>query len=178
MDDRLAERLEDRQGSLVGRNAAADHDRERAGDGALVAAAHRRVEHLGPGGGSTLRQLAGSARGDRAHVDGQPAGSQRLERAVRAEVDLANLGRVGQHRDQDVGGGRDLGRRGAGPRALGRQRGHGRGVDVEDGQPVARLQQVAGHGPAHDPEADQPERQLVVHQRFSMPRSAVPETGV
>ena len=44
MDNRLTHRLEDRQRSFQIRLIAADHDAERAGDGAFIAAADRGIE--------------------------------------------------------------------------------------------------------------------------------------
>ena len=51
-------------------------------------------------------------------IASQP-GRRRLERAVGPEVDLAHLGRVGEHRDEDVGRRRDAPRGVPGGRALG-----------------------------------------------------------
>ena len=89
---------------------AADHDRERAVDGADLAAAHRRIEHrrapLAGLSGKTTRRV----RRDRAHVDDDAVRLERAEDAGLSFEDLRDVGSVRQHRDDgprlagDVGG--------------------------------------------------------------------------
>ena len=79
-------------------------------------------------------EVARDARRDRAHVDREPAGSERLERAVRAQVDLLDLGRVGQHRDEDVAGGGDFARRRGRRGAFGGELRDRVAIDVVDDQ--------------------------------------------
>ena len=122
VDDGPAHHLEDRPCALEGGLRATDHDGERAGDGALVAAADGSIERLRTGRRGTLGEVARVAGCDGAHVDGQPARAEGLEGAVGAEVDLLHLRGIGQHRDEHVGVGGDLGGAAAGAGALSDQR--------------------------------------------------------
>ena len=84
VDDRRPERPEHGLRPGKGGLAPAHHDRERPRDRPLVAAAHRRVHHLGPGSLGSRGELAGHAGGDRAHVDRQPARARRGARKEHA----------------------------------------------------------------------------------------------
>jgi hypothetical protein len=53
--------------------------------------------------------LHGCRRGDRAHIDEEMAARHDLSDTIAAEHDLAHLGRVGQHGDDDPGSLRNLG---------------------------------------------------------------------
>ena len=82
---------------------AADHDRERPVDRAHLAAANRRVEHRRRRvAAEPLRERARRTGIDRAHVDDQRPGAAPPEHAVGTEHHLLDVGRVGQHRDDDV----------------------------------------------------------------------------
>ena len=134
---------------------AAHDGREGAGDGPALAARHGAVEgvlaaHLGRTG-DIAREL-GRARGE---VDEIGAFLGAGEQTVTCEVDLLDIGGEPDHGEDDVGVTGGLGR-GVGPgSALGDQ-GVGLGLRaVEDGERIARVEDVAGDGGAHDAGADE-----------------------
>jgi len=96
------------------------------------------------------------AGGDRRHVDAQHPGRGAGRNAIRADQRLVHLLAVDDHRDDDVAGGADLGRRGrdSAP-VLGDPRlGLGAGA-VVDGQLVPGAGQIRRLARSHDPEADE-----------------------
>jgi hypothetical protein len=80
-----------------------------------------------------------------------------------AQVDRPDLRGVRQHRDEDVGSGRDLPGRPAGGGTFGDERSDPGRDHVVDDQPIPRAKQVGGHRPAHDPKADEPDRGCLTH---------------
>ena len=151
----VADGIEHRAHALERRRVAADHDRQRAVDGADLAAAHRRVEHRHAPGGGLLRQLPGDGRRDRAHVDDDAALPHGLEYAAGAFEHQADVWRVGHHRDDDVALRGHLSRRAGARRAGLDHRVHGRLAAAvrDDREPL--LEQVEHHGLPHEPETDE-----------------------
>ena len=157
VDDVLAEHGEDRLGARDRRVGAADHD--------------RRVERVDALGLHRGRDLARRRGRDRAHVDVQRAALDPVDDAVLAEHDRLDVGRVGEHRDDDVAARGDVLRRGSGGRAVGDELVDRPARAVERDHREAGAQEVAGHRLPHDPQADETDGGLCAHDATS-PASA------
>jgi hypothetical protein len=110
-NDRLAHRLEERPHLLDGVLVAADHDREGGVAGADIAPGDGRVDRgdaLRPGRVVDLDRQRGLAR---RHIHDRRAVACALENAVRPEDHRADIVRVADDREHDLGGGRNAGRR-------------------------------------------------------------------
>src|SRR5580704_3775912 len=153
--DGLAHGGEDRCRGLEVGGRAADHDRQHALDGALLAAGYRRVEHaeapLGALGGQFRRYVRADAR----EVDHQRPGRRVLEDPAGTGQHRAHVGGVRHHRGHHVGVTDRLGdvRRAAPP---------GRdelldpaGAPVVPGDVETGLDQVGRHRRPHDPQPDE-----------------------
>ena len=75
--------------------------------------------------------------------------------------DLLDIRRVGDHGDDDLRAGGDLGRRARHHRPPRRQFGGLRDGAIVDRQRMAALQDVSRHRTTHDPQSDEPDRCLV-----------------
>ena len=152
MGDVLAHELEQGEGAVEGGFAAAGHDREARGLGADFAAGDGSVEPVAAGFLDGFGEGRGGGGADGRHVDHEAAGLQAGADALGGVEDGVDVRRVGQHEDDDVGGGGDGLRRvehlGAGG-DLGRE-----GGAAGDKEGVAGVLEVHGHGAAHDAEAD------------------------
>ncbi len=102
MHDLLAEQIEERPHALEHRRLAADHDRQRRGDGALLTAGDRSIEHVDAVQRQTLRQRTRHFRRDGAHVDEDRAGGKPFGQAVRAEGHLLDVGSGGNDREHHL----------------------------------------------------------------------------
>jgi hypothetical protein len=96
VEDVRADRREDRLDPCEDFGGRADRDRDRAGIGAVRAAADRRVDHLHAFFGEPRRHLAGLARVASGHIGSDLAGAQRLGGAALAEQHVAHLSRSRQ----------------------------------------------------------------------------------
>jgi hypothetical protein len=157
--DVLAHLLEQRTDALEHRRIAAAHDGQRRGLGADLAARHRRVDVIGTGGVDSLGERLGRDGRDRAHVDDRlaRAAAARLQRgrdSAGPEQDRFDVGRVGNHDEDDLRLPGHLGRVRAGDRA---RRGDAVGDPAAalDEQLVARIDEVKRHRRSHDPEPDE-----------------------
>ena len=169
VDDRPADRLQHRPSvGDVGR-LAADHDRQRALDRALLAAAHRGVKDAQAPLPAGRGQPPGHVGPDGAHVDVQGARPGGGVDPVLAEGERLDVGRVGDHGDDHVGVADGLGQAGCPAAAVGLEPPDllGRAVVADDGE--AGPDQVDGHGAAHDAEADDGDRG---HRAAPAPRVA------
>ena len=92
VDDGLAHGLEDRLGGRDVLGFATHHDRQRALDGAGLAAADRRVEDPDPLDLRGLGDGQRGGRGDRAHVDEQQALARRVQHTLGTEDDRLDIG--------------------------------------------------------------------------------------
>jgi hypothetical protein len=131
---------------------AAHHEHQRRGLRAHLGARGRGVDHGDAARRESLRRLHGEPRLAGRRVDQELAAVEPFDESVGAERDVADVGARRQHRDHHVGRARDVARRRghahAGVRggdALGL-----RAVDVEHGELVACLREMAGHRRAHD----------------------------
>ncbi|MCY1540581.1 hypothetical protein D9M68_762300 [compost metagenome] len=140
---------------LEQRLGGADHEGQRAGLRADGAAGNRGIGQriaLGLRGG---RELAHGGRIDGAGIDQRHAGAHAGEHAVFAKVGAAHVCGGGQHGDDEIRFRHGLARGVCAGGAFGAQRRDGGGIEVEHGQGVAGLEQVARHGRAHVAEADE-----------------------
>ena len=155
VEELLAEGLQDRQHRGHGLLARADDQREGARLGAGLAARDGTVEGVDVGHLGGVVDIASELRRARGEVDEVGALLGRAQDAVGGEVDVLHVGRVADHGEDDVGalgrGGGSLGPGGAaGEQALGLLAGA-----VVHGEVVARVEDVAGDGRAHDAGADE-----------------------
>src|SRR6266511_4197521 len=157
VDDLGADRLQDRPDPVEHLGLAADHDRELAAFQGGHAARDRAVEHGGAGGGHLPRQLPGQPGAHGAHVHVDLAGAEAREDAVVPLGHGQQRGRVGHHREDHLGRGRDLARGVCELEPLLDQPG-GLGLGaVVAGDVMARVEQPSGDPTAHDPEPDESE---------------------
>ena len=91
MDDSLADRVEDRPGGLDVGGLAANHDRQRAVHGPLLAAADRRVEHPDASRATGRGQCPRRVRAYCAHVDVEQPGCRVREHPVVAPRDRLHV---------------------------------------------------------------------------------------
>ena len=167
--DVLAHQLEQRLDAFKHGFRAADHDGQRRIFGTDFAAGYRGVEVVATQRVDFLRKGLGGDRRDRAHVDdhlaharGRVAGWS-LESGgdtCLAEQRSFHIGGVGHHHEDDVRTfGDAAGAQALGGTAAGNCLGHlAAGVDK---QLVAGIDQVAGHGRAHDAQANEADFQGV-----------------
>jgi len=141
---------------------AADHDRERPVDGALLAAADRRVEHVDARVGEFSGDLLGDGGRDGRVVDqGHPL-AQPVDHGVvlvlAAEYHRPDVRRVGETREHDVCTlGDARGRLAVAPAVVDEVRdGFLRAVVPDD--VVAGVEQVLRHRQSHDAETDETDR--------------------
>ena len=131
------------------------HDGQRPRDGLGLAATDRRVEHDHAPFPDLGRDLLAGQWGDRAHVDQDHSLPGPFENAVRPQHGLPHVRRVGKHRnDHLASGGHVLGRGATMGTGLD-QLSHPVGDDVVYSQAVSGLDEVQGHGPAHDAQTNE-----------------------
>ena len=152
--DRTTHRAQDRLDLGEVGTLAARHDGERAGLGTHRAAGDRGV-HMGDAAlGQPARVILRLGRLDRAHVDDDRPGPQRLSDAG-PEQDLLDHRAVLQHQHHDLGLADRLGCRIDDPGTVGHELlGSGAGA-VPGGQRIASAQQVAGLVQPHQPCAEE-----------------------
>ena len=155
MRDRPTHRLKDREHRVEDRLLAADHDRERSVDRALLSARDRRVEHRDALVREGMADLLRDDRRDRGHVHVDQPASSAFDDAVLSERHLLDVGRVGEHRDQHLALRGDLARRGGGSGARPDELVHGRAAPVVDDERVSGLQEIFRHGASHDAESNE-----------------------
>ena len=153
--ENLADRLDIPLGSA--------HDQgQRTGNGAGLAASNRAIKRMAAGNLGSLGNVAGKLRGAGGEVDQVRAGLRGGQQAVTRQIDLLNLLRVAHHSEDNVG----ILDRGLGalrPRgtALDKARGLGLGAG-EDAHGIARVQNMAGNGRAHDAGSNKSNRKVLV----------------
>jgi hypothetical protein len=152
--DVLAHQLEQRFDLVEGAFRSADHDGQAGGLGADIAARHRRVQVVAAQVVDAGGELLGFQRRDRTHVDDDLARLQSFGNAAGAEQGRFDMGSVGDHGDDHLGLFRHLAAGAALPGALVEQVLR-RGAQVVDIQLVPGLDQMTGHGSAHDAETDE-----------------------
>ena len=155
VDDGGGEMGEDGDGAVKALSCAADHDGE---SGLLCAdgsAGHGRVEHFDAECLGALGDLAGEGGIVGGHVYEEESVVRALKDAVFARDDLDDGGRVGEHGDEDVGLGGELGGRGGGACALRDEFIHCVLTAVVDDEGVTGAEEMLRHGFAHESETDE-----------------------
>ena len=151
MHDVLAHAFEGGQGFGKTCIRTAGHDRQRAGDGADLAARHRGIDEIDSGGSEIDADLARGGGGNGAHVDGDEAGCRALRDAAHHFGDIR---RIGDHRDHQFVAAGCFGRAGGALCAGFEQRPHRFGAARPDGDGMAALDEIERHRAPHDAEAD------------------------
>ena len=163
---RLAQDVEERLGPAHGGLVAAGHDRQLPVARGGLAAGHGSVDGLHPALRERLVDAPRHRRRDGRHVDEQRALADSLGHPAFPQDDGLDVGRVGEHGDNDV----NVGGQGGGPvgclRAVGHERVDGGPAAVVDHEREARLEQVGRHRRAHDPQPDEPD---ALHHRCLQP---------
>ena len=152
--DVLAHEREDRLDRLERALGAADHDREARRLRADLAAGNRRVEIFAAKLVDLLGEVLGGDRRDRAHVDDDLALRKPLRDASGAKEHRLDVGRVGNHEDDQFGLLSQFLAVGAGDGAFVDQLLRRRAAGVNE-KLVTAFQQVAGHRAPHDAESDE-----------------------
>ena len=156
------ERLEDRADGLDVGLGRADDQRERARDGAGVAAGDRAVKGVLAVGLGRLGDIARELGGAGSEVDQVGAGLGSSEQTVAGKINLLDVGRVAHHGKHHVGvlGGLS---RAIGPDGTAGNEVVGLGLGaVVDAHGVASVQDVPGDGRAHDAGADECDLELLL----------------
>jgi hypothetical protein len=135
--------------------AAADHEGQRAGDGAAGAAGDGRVDEVDAGGFSGLGDLLAGGGGDGRAVDHQRALGDAGQQVAVAQEQAFHVLAGGQHGDDGFGALHGVLRAGRDLQAFGFDLGERVLAQVEGLDAVAGLVQVDGHGAAHVAEADE-----------------------
>ncbi|MCY1299947.1 hypothetical protein D9M70_494970 [compost metagenome] len=177
MEDVLAHGFEYRPRLLQRRRLAADHEGQGAGRGAGGAAGHRGVQQFDAACLGRRVHLARGLGGDGGALQHQAAGSDGFQQAAIAQQQPLHMLAGGQHGDHHLRTADGVPRIPRGRGAFGGQFVDGRLHQVVDREPVAGLEQVAGHGQAHVAKSDKgdlahraspwpgPRRRLVVRDR-------------
>ena len=155
VDDRLAHRFEDGEATGEDLGLASGHDGQGPGLRADVAAAHGSIEHGDAATGEFVGHAAGGFGGDGGTVDVDGTRRRATGDAVGAERDRFDIGRVGHAREGDLAGGSYCGGGGRRGRTQCQHGLHAGRRAVPHRESEARLQQVGGHGGAHDAEPDE-----------------------
>ncbi len=142
-----------RRGEILRRPAS--HDRQCSLLGRAYATHHRRLEVAEAKGSRPSRHRLAGPRVHRAHVNHQDTGPATSHRSLRPLQDRGEGRRVGHHGDDGVGIPGGLARRGEDRRSQGAQ-GLGLGRrPVVGTKGVSGLQDIPGHPPPHDTEANE-----------------------
>src|SRR5450830_1187659 len=160
-DDGGAHLLEDRFDCLEYFRVAADHDGQRALNGLGLAAGNRRVDHGDALFLDSRIDFLGGAGGDRTHVYEDGAFLRAFDDAVLPKNSFSYVGRVGEHRDDDITLGSDVSIRNT---ALGAERDEivESGELVVHDQRVTSFEQVLRHGATHDSYSDKTDIHFVL----------------
>ena len=140
---------------------ATDHDRQCSVDRADIATAYRRIKHAYTlfleRRGHFLCHLGRN----RAHVDHDHTLFDPVDRTVLADEHRLHIGRVSNDTDHDIGTGRRFFRRtDANPTGVNHLLYPGPVTAVVHVELIAGLEQILGHGGAHDPQADKADLRL------------------
>jgi len=155
VDDGGAEMGEDWQGAVKALSCAADHD----GEGGLLradgSAGHGRVEHFDAECLGALGELAREGGIVGGHVNEEESVVRAVKDAVFARDDLIYGGRVGEHGDDNIGLGGELGGGRGGACALRDELLYCVLTAVVDNERIAGAEEMLRHGFAHESETDE-----------------------
>jgi hypothetical protein len=156
-------------------DAAADHDRQRAGHCPDLPARHRRVEKVDAQREQTGGDLARGSGADGTHVDRHQPGPAGARHPVLTEHHLLDVGRIGDHRNHQIHLARERRRTARRSRSGSEQWLHGRRAARPDGELVAPVQQIERHRAPHDSQTDEPDFHFIfLRDRVTMMRWSVP----
>ena len=155
---RIAHDVEDRLDRRETGRVAANHDRQRAVDGADVTAADRGIEHRSTAFLRLRRKLPCGCGRDAAHVDDDCAWLHRLEHAVLAVEHELHIRRIRHHRDDPGGLAGHVGRRSRRACAGRHEIVNRAAAAAVDHNRVAGFQEVLCHRPAHEAQTDESDR--------------------